>query len=212
MKPTTMILMVAAVACGLGASYMIGKLLADRNKSTQDQPTIPVLVAKERVPGWQPIKDVEKVFEIKYYPQDVAPPKPVSSFEELKDQQLNKFLDPGKPLTQADLLTKEQREVALQIQPGQRALAIKVNAEALVGGFVLPGSRVNLSATIGGRDASTRTFRNVLVLVTDSVQGPPNNRYHIVVVALTPTQIDVVTQMEKQGAKMSIRVPAKEKP
>jgi Flp pilus assembly protein CpaB len=168
MKPTTMILMVAAVACGLGASYMIGKLLADRNKSTQDQPTIPVLVAKERVPGWQPIKDVEKVFEIKYYPQDVAPPKPVSSFEELKDQQLNKFLDPGKPLTQADLLTKEQREVALQIQPGQRALAIKVNTEALVGGYVLPGSRVDFAVTIRGANASTRIFlQNMLVLAVD---------------------------------------------
>ena len=30
MKPKTMILMVVAVVCGLGASYMTSKLLADR--------------------------------------------------------------------------------------------------------------------------------------------------------------------------------------
>ncbi len=33
MKPKTMILMVVAVVCGLGASYMTSRLLADRSRA-----------------------------------------------------------------------------------------------------------------------------------------------------------------------------------
>jgi pilus assembly protein CpaB len=168
MKPKTMILMVVAVGCGLGASYMTSKLLAERNKAPVETPMVPVLVAKERIPAWQPIKEPERLFEIKQYPQDVAPPKAVGSFEELKDQQLNKPLDAGKPLTVQDLLTKEQKEVALQIQPGQRAVAFKVNVEAMVAGYVLPGSRVDVSVITRGADASARIFlQNMLVLAVD---------------------------------------------
>jgi hypothetical protein len=81
MKPKTMILM--AVACGLGASYMTSKLLADRKQ--QEIPTVPVLVARARVPAWQPIKGPEAMFEIKQYNADVAPAKPISDPERLKD-------------------------------------------------------------------------------------------------------------------------------
>src|SRR5881275_2444758 len=97
MKPKTMILMVVAVACGLGASYMTSKLLAERKQD--DKPTVPVLVAKIRVPGWVAIKEPEKYFEIKHFPPDVAPAKALTEFAELKDQRLNKYLDEGKPIT-----------------------------------------------------------------------------------------------------------------
>jgi Flp pilus assembly protein CpaB len=211
-------MILVAVACGLGANYMTGKFLAERSKQQPVIPTVPVLVAKERIPAWQPIRDPEKLFEIKEYPENVVSFKAVGSFEELKDQQLRMPLDPGKPLTQFDLLTKEQREVALQIQPGQRAVAFKVHLESLGDdGCILFGSRVDLSATIGGRNASTRTFlRDVLVLAVDSVDMPAGGWSEEpaipVTLALTPAQMDAVAEMEKQEAKLWIRLHAKEKP
>src|SRR5437870_12752847 len=84
MKPKTMILMVVAVACGLGASYMTSKLLADRNKP-QETPGVPVLVAKERIPAWLAIKDPEKYFEIKEYPSELAPRRAINDFAQIKD-------------------------------------------------------------------------------------------------------------------------------
>ena len=44
MKPKTLILMVVAVSCGLGASYMTSRLLADRE---QDVEKVAVLIAKK---------------------------------------------------------------------------------------------------------------------------------------------------------------------
>ena len=50
MKPKTLILMVVAVVCGLGASYMTSRLLAERDDKPADQPAmtkVKVLVAKK---------------------------------------------------------------------------------------------------------------------------------------------------------------------
>src|SRR5262245_34193491 len=169
MKPKTMILMVVAVACGLGASYMTSKLLADRGKAAPVD-SVPVLVAKTRVPSWQPIKEPEKYFEVKLYPEDVAPRKAIGDLEKVKDQRLRNFLDEGKPLTQDDLVDKDSAGLEVKLQPGQRATAIKVNAAQVIGGFILPGSRVDVVCTLREGERSTKLIlQNMLVLAADTV-------------------------------------------
>src|SRR5262249_34879641 len=130
MKPKTMILMVVAVGCGLGASYLTSKLLAERGQQGQDQ-TGDGLVAKKRLAPWVPIKDPENDFELKKFLADSAPKNVISDPAELKGQRLSKVLDEGKPVTKDDLLTREQLGLVAQMKPGQRAVAIKVNAESL---------------------------------------------------------------------------------
>ena len=44
MKPKTMVLILAAVACGLGASFMTSRLLSERQS---DEEKVDVLVAKK---------------------------------------------------------------------------------------------------------------------------------------------------------------------
>src|SRR5262249_37717743 len=73
MKPKTMILMIVAVGCGLGASIMTSRLLAERKDKEQGEPTVPVLVTKGRITGWTEIKEPEKAFEVKEYPVSLAP-------------------------------------------------------------------------------------------------------------------------------------------
>src|SRR5262245_2189827 len=120
MKPKTIILMVVAVGCGLGASYMTSRLLADRNKPQAPAETVPVLVAKARIPGWQPIKEPEKQFEIKQYPKDLAPKRPIGTFEEIKDQRLKTFIAEGTPVSQDELVGKDMQAIVDQIKDGQR--------------------------------------------------------------------------------------------
>lgn len=168
MKPKTMILMVVAVGCGLGASYMTSKLLADRNKAPAQVPTVPVLVAKARVPAQQVIKDPEKFFEIKQYPQDLAPKKSLGDFAEVKDQRFKNFIEEGKAVGQDDLVNKDQSGLAEKLMPGQRATAIKVNQETLVAGFIHPGSRVDVICTLRGTDQSSKLIlQNMLVMAVD---------------------------------------------
>jgi len=112
-------------------------------------------VAKSRVPAAQPVKD-EKLFEVKQFPQSVAPKRALGSFEEIKGQRLKLTLDEGKPVTQDDLVNKDQASLDYQLPPGMRAVAIKVTSESLVGGFVLPNTRVDVVHTTRGRTRRPR--------------------------------------------------------
>src|SRR4051812_38842414 len=147
MKPKTMILMIVAVGCGLGASIMTSRLLAERRDKDQGEPTVPVVVTKARITGWTELKEPEKMFEVKEYPVSLAPKNPVGDLEKLKGKKLNKNVIEGYALTEADLLDKAQQSVADQLLPGQRATAIKVDARSLAGGYVFPGSRVDILMT-----------------------------------------------------------------
>ena len=75
MKPKTLVLMVVAVTCGLGASYMTSRLLAERN--TDDAEKIAVLVAKRqidtgiaRVPGLDQAGKVVDGPDLSFDPHD----------------------------------------------------------------------------------------------------------------------------------------------
>jgi pilus assembly protein CpaB len=170
MKPKTMMLMVVAIGCGLGASYMTSRLLAERNNQPQSEATVKVLVAKQKIAPWAPIKSPEAVFELKDFPESVAPKKALKSFEEVKDQRLNKGIEEDKFVTTDDLLSKEQASLAGLMKPGERAIALRVNAETLAGGFIFPSSRVDIvSTTRGGQESVSQIIlQDVLVLAIDT--------------------------------------------
>ena len=55
MKPKTMILMVIAVVCGLVASYLTSRMLAQNKDAPAEEEKVKVLVAKQKIPmgtGW----------------------------------------------------------------------------------------------------------------------------------------------------------------
>ena len=168
MKPKTMILMVIAVGCGLGASYMTSKLLADRQTGPAEE-MVPVLMAKVKVPGWTPIKEPEKYFEVKMLPESAVSKSSLKSFDDVKDQRLNKPLDAERAAMQGDLLSKEQQSLADSLAPGMRAIAVKVTAESVAGGFVLPGTRVDVVCTTRNSDPTAKVFlQSMLVLAVDT--------------------------------------------
>jgi pilus assembly protein CpaB len=168
MKPKTMILMVVAVGCGLGASYMTSKLLADRQAAPAEE-LVPVLMAKVKVPGWTPIKEPEKFFEVKMLPESAVSKSSLRSFDDVKDQRLNKPLDAERAAMQSDLLTKDQQTLADSLAPGMRAIAVKVTAESIAGGFVLQGARVDVVVTTRNSDPTAKVFlQGMLVLAVDT--------------------------------------------
>jgi Flp pilus assembly protein CpaB len=169
MKPKTMILMVVAVACGLGASYMTSKLLADRQETAPVEELVPVLMAKVKVPGWTPIKEPEKFFEVKMLPESAVSKSSLKGFDDVKDQRLNKPLEAERVALQGDLLSKEQQSLADSLAPGMRAIAVKVTPESLSGGFVLQGARVDVVCTTRSSDPSAKIFlQGMLVLAVDT--------------------------------------------
>jgi pilus assembly protein CpaB len=167
-KPKNMILLVVAVGCGLAASYLTSQLLANREKAVA---TVKVLVAKKRIPSFTAIKDPEAMFAEKEFPETLAPKKAVTNFADVKDKRTNKLLSEDNVLLIDDLADAKTEGMSATMGPGERAVSIKVNAEKSVAGFVLPGSRVDVIATINSETGSKESkiiLQNMLVMAVDN--------------------------------------------
>jgi pilus assembly protein CpaB len=178
MKPKTIILMVVAVVCGLGASYMTSRVIAERNSDQPELERVTVLVAKQKIPNGTLIKDPQKFFVEKQYIKGEEPKKAIRTWEQVKDKRLNKALSEDQFVTGDELMDPKQTGIEVLVPPGMRALAIKVNAASVVAGFVLPNSRVDIVQTVrSGDNSETRTIlQNMLVLATDGVKERPDDK------------------------------------
>jgi pilus assembly protein CpaB len=215
MKPKTMMLMIVAVGCGLVASYMTSKLLAERNTTPAEEPKAKILVAKIRVPAWVPIKDPDKYFEEKEIPESVAPRRGLKELSKIKDQRLVQALSEGEYVMEDKLVNVEQAGLIAKLPPGMRAIAIKVNAESLAGGFVLPGYRVDVVSTSRGNphDSTSRIIlQNMLVLAVDTISNRDGQTNSIlgstVTLAATPEEAQRLSLAAALGElRLTLRTP-----
>ena len=195
MKPKTLILMVVAISCGLGASYMTSRLLADRQQEVEK---VTVLVAKKALSTGDTLKIPEDLFEEKQFAKGDEPKMAVLDATLLKGRILKRSLRTGDFITPDDLLDDKNPGIAYELPAGFQAAGIRVSPESIAGGFAsLPHSRVNIISTVRRGDDSKSYSRilleNVLVLAADGTtkinengQAMPAN---VVTVALKPEDV-----------------------
>jgi pilus assembly protein CpaB len=200
MKPKTIILMVVAIGCGLAASYMTSRLLADRANKEQPVATVKVLVAVKKVPAFEPIKNPQDFFVEKEVPEGTYPSKCLKSFDDIRGQRLAKAKQEEETVFKDDILTKDQAGIYANLQPGQRAIAIRVNPEVLAGGFVLPGSRVDFISTYTGPNGELQAetiMQNVLILAVDQVTNREDKQ------AMLASTVTVALKVE-EGQRLAL--------
>jgi Flp pilus assembly protein CpaB len=165
-----MILMVVAVGCGLGASYMTSKLLAER-KGPPPEEKVSVVVAKTKVPKLTHLKDPDKFFEVRQFPKAMAPKSYYSSLKEIKDKRVNRELKADVHISAEDV---QDKNTGLPIPDGFGAVGVKITAVSAASYFVTPGDRVDIMLTQRGENANCSTIlRDMLVLsVGERVQRP----------------------------------------
>ena len=152
-----------AVFCGLGAAY----LAMTYNKGNQGPKMVEVLRTKSKVPFREKISDPQKYFDLIAVPELNLPPKILKSFEQVKDKSLNKTLTDQSFVTEDDLLGANQHYLTDQLDKGKRLFGLTVNAESLAGGFILPGSTVDLIGTkrLANNNTETQTvLENIRVM------------------------------------------------
>jgi pilus assembly protein CpaB len=170
MKPKTMILLVVAIGCGLVASYLTSKVLADRSPGEAQVEMVKVLAAKRNLALGTVIKDPERFFEEKEVPKNSAPKKGYGNFADIKNLKLVKPVSEDAFLTKDDVMDTGSDIFIQSIPAGYRAVSIKVTPETMAGGFVQPNTRVDVMTTLK-RDreesVSQVILQNMLVLATD---------------------------------------------
>src|SRR5262245_53229724 len=112
MKPKTLVLMFVAVACGLAASYMTSRLLAERSNKEATEEKVKILVAKKNLSLGYFLKNPEEVFEERQYTKGEEPKKALRNLDQLKDRRLNKSVAAEQWVSADDLMDKSQETLA----------------------------------------------------------------------------------------------------
>jgi pilus assembly protein CpaB len=147
MKPKTLVLMLVAVSCGLVASFMTSRYLSASHQAPPEEEKVTVLVAKKKLAGYSRLTDAE-AFEPRLFDKNSVTKDAVSDFEKIKGRVLKVGLGEGKMLAESDLLDPSQSGPIPKLNPGEVAMAVKVSADTAVAGFLMPGDRVDVQATV----------------------------------------------------------------
>jgi pilus assembly protein CpaB len=170
------------------------------------------LVAKKNLQIGTVIKDPEKFFVEKDFPESSAPRKGFKTFEEIRNLKLSKPVSEDAPLTKDDLLDTNATTFTVQIPAGHEAVGIRVNPELIAGGFVAPMDKVDVIWTLnrGGDSQSSIILQNMLVLATDTEDGRPDDKRaklaSTVTLAAKPDEAQKLSLAASQGElRLSLR-------
>jgi pilus assembly protein CpaB len=199
MRPKTIILMAVAVTCGLAASYLTTRIIAENN-SPPTVEKVGILVARRNLAMGTLLSEPEKFFEEKLFILGEEPKRAIRSFEELRGQRLNRRVAEEQFVTAEDLI---DREKTLAVTPGKVAMTLNVNAKDGVGGFVQPHSHVDIVAVLGsgtGDSCAKIILQKTLVLAVDQNVGPLDGKAMVantVTVEVTPEQAQRLALAQK---------------
>ncbi|MEE9603539.1 MAG: Flp pilus assembly protein CpaB, partial [Thermoguttaceae bacterium] len=170
MTMRTLLVLVLAAVCGLSAVAGVGQLIKMSGRGSRAE-MVPVVTATEDVSRGSVLSS--SVLKVRQYPKESVPSGAISSLDNVIDRCVLVALVEGELVLEGKLAAKDAGYGLQALIPvGMRAFTIRTpNASAGVGGFILPGNKVDVLTTsdAGGRGAkgggSTRTLlENVEVL------------------------------------------------
>ena len=168
MKQKNIILMVVAVGCGLVAALLTSQMSAKPKTETVD-----VIVAQKDLPVGTMItkEDLPKVVKFKKMSKEALPPLLVVAEEELVGKRLARAVRVDETFNPQDLKTGS----TVTLPKGMDMTSVSVNLQSAVAGFVTPGSRVDILATVttGNRMVSFPLLVDMLVLAVDQATELP---------------------------------------
>lgn len=187
MKPKTMILLIVAVGCGLGAAVMAQKMMNDRN------PPVKLIKAQKDIAKWTTIKNDEWIgenFVLIEVPRDQVPPdilakNPVQDLmwlsRKTKDHVIDKKMMPGDVLLPENVVEKNAGGLASALHRGYTAFTIRATADSATAGFIAPDDWVKVISVRklpSGDKIPKVLMQNVRVAAVDNLseRGPKDEK------------------------------------
>lgn len=174
---------ILALAVGLGflaalAGYAGLKATAAQVAQNTSKQFVPVVVAATDLTFGTKLDRAQ--LRIAKYPKESLPAGAFSDIDSVAGQTTKIFLAGKEPIT-ATKLSSRGGGLSMLVRPGFRATSLEVNQVSGVSGFVLPGDRVDVLATVDGRgadqEAVTRTIlQNAEVLASGQKTTQQDNK------------------------------------
>ena len=162
MKQKNVILMVVAVGCGLVAAFLTSQLSAKQVEQVE------VIVAAKDLPVGSMFtrEELKTMVKIKKVSKDGLPPTVVTNMDDLLEKRLSRPVRAEETFNPADL----SKGGAITLPDGYDMVSLQVNVAQAAAGFVGPGSRVNVNATLrlGTKTHAFPLLVNMLVVAVDT--------------------------------------------
>ena len=211
-----LILLVVSLVLGLGAAMAARGWVAEQSARNKTE-TASVIAAAMAIPFGTKIEERHlKVIEM---PPNSVPPGSFTLPEEIVDKVTTQPIVAGEILMKARFVEQgDGSTLAAMVTKNMRAVTVRVDDVIGVGGFLLPGNRVDVvAARKENRRAVTDTIlRNVLVLAVDQTASTNDNEPVIVravTLEVSPAQAEVLVRGREEGSiQLTLRNPLDEEP
>ena len=211
----TLLILVLAILSGLAAGYAALQYLSDRPPqivATAEGETVPVVLAAGDLSlGTVLGEDDMRVVE---WPAGAIPTGFANSPEELVGQALIVNVSANEPILATDLADAGLRGLVPLIEPGMRALSVRVDEVVGVAGFVTPGTRVDIILIMtpsgGGEPVSKVILQNIQALaagqqIQETEEGEAIT-VTVVTVLVTPEEAEKLALAAQEGQiQMALR-------
>ena len=213
------IFLVLVLALSAGGAFAIGTYSYIQNAPEQGPgvATKPVIVAAINLELGAELKPED--LRIGAWPQDAAPASAFSSADQVVGRGLIQSVVENEPILPSKLAPKEAGVGLPPVIPaGMRALSVRVNDVVGVAGYVLPGSRVDVVATVNPTQqqpdvTSKVVLTNVLVLAAGTkierdTEGGKPLAVSVVTLLVDPIEAERLTLASTEGKiQLALRNP-----
>lgn len=215
-KRRTITLFTLAIVMGIGATILANNWFMSRMKPVAAADTTPVVVAALEIPFGQKIETAH--MRTISWPNSNLPSGVYNDLADVEGKIANQTIASGEIILSSRIVEHAQGStLAAIISPNMRAVTVRVNDVIGVGGFLLPGNRVDVLATrkIDQRRALTKTIlEDLKVLAVDQTSTPDKDK-PIVVRAVTlevdPKQAEELVKSTQEGTvQLVLRNPMDE--
>jgi len=209
-----------ALAFGLGAAFIAQRTLEMQpgQESQAAVETTSVVISKLDLPMASTIK--AEHLDLVEWPTEYLPAGVFTDASQLEGRVLRRPFAEGEALRENGILPKDSAGgLEAVIEPNQRAVSVKVDPIVGVAGFVTPGSRVDVLATLRRLDWKSKqpyakaVLQNVRVLAIDQkleeIGGAEPELVSVVTLEVDPAEAEKLTFMSHEGKlQLALRSPA----
>lgn len=218
MKSRTLMLIMLSAVLGLGAAWMANNWLSARMNTATDTNMENVVVAAVEIPFGQMVEPQH--VKLVAMPRGTAPSDAFDSIEKATGRIATFTLLQGDILRAARLAEHlGGSTLASLIEPNKRAISVRVDDVVGVGGFLLPGNRVDVLATkktAGNQnEAKSETIlEDLRVLAVDQTASTDKTQpvvVRAVTLEMTPEEAEVLVKAQTEGKlQLALRNPLDE--
>lgn len=212
MGARSILVAILGIAVAGGSAFAAREFLDASRTAAKTDPNaamVSVVVAGRNIEFGQPIQP--QMLQVIAWPREAVPPGAITDLSVLVPANGMPPRRATRAMAQGDFVLAskvsdfgEKVTIVQSLGPNTRAMAIKVEAETAVGGFVTPGDTVDIVLT-QGRDATLRAvtiLQNIRVLGVDQQTDQQNDAPEVartVTVEVTPEQGQILALAQKAG-------------